>query len=306
MTSVNPDVSIVMVTHESVRDLPASLPAALSQKGVAAEVVVVDNASSDGSADLARRLGARVIEPAANLGFAGGANTGIEETSGRFVLMLNPDCRLAPDFCATLVKELDRPEEQDAGSASGKIFRARGEDLLADPEVDSTGIEFRSSGRHFDRRRGEEREIAGVTGAAGFFRRAALESVRISTGYFDSDFFLYREDADLALRLRRARWRCIFVPGAVAYHRRKNLPERRGAMSASVNYHSVKNRFLLRINNSPVEEFRLVPTLVRDFVVVGACLTVERSSLKAFSYLWKNRRRLRGKRREIRKLAGRG
>ena len=305
MTRPAPDVSIIVVAHDSAADLPTSLPPALAQRGVEAEVLVVDNSSTDGSAEASRRLGARVVESGSNLGFAGGANRGIDESSGRYVLTLNPDCRLAPDFCAALVGALDRPQAADVGSASGRIFRAGGPDLSALPELDSTGIEFTASGRHFDRRREGEGEIAGVTGAAGFYRREALESVRISTGCFDSDFFLYREDADLALRLRRAGWRCLYVPEAVAYHRRTNLPERRSAMSRIVNYHSVKNRFLLRINNSPVAEFRLLPTLFRDFVVAGACLTVEPGSLPAFSYLWKNRRRLLAKRREIRNRTGR-
>ncbi len=78
-------------------------------------------------------------------------------------------------------------------------------------------------------------------------------------------------------------------------------------MSALANYHSVKNRFLLRINNQTAGEFfaTLVPTLARDLVVIGACLTVERSSLPAFGWLWRNRRRLWAKRREIAERAKR-
>jgi GT2 family glycosyltransferase len=143
--------------------------------------------------------------------------------------------------------------------------------------------------------------VAGASGAAGFYRRSALEAARISTGYFDSDFFLYREDADLALRLSALGWRCLYVPAAVAWHRRRNLPERRRQMSALANFHSVKNRFLLRINNrSLAQQVRtLVPTAARDLVVLAACLTVERTSLPAFGWLWRNRRRLWAKRREI-------
>jgi GT2 family glycosyltransferase len=301
------DVSIIVVSHDSEEDLRVCLPAASAQAGVAVEVIVVDNASRDGSRDTAGRLGARVVALEVNRGFAGGANAGISASRGRFVLTLNPDCRLTTDFCRTLCEALDRPDAADVGSASGKLFRAEGPGLGASSTLDSTGIVFTASGRHFDRDAGtvetgdpvRKIEIGGVTGAAGFYRRAALESVRISTGLFDEDFFLYREDADLALRLRAAGWRCFYVPGAVAFHRRANLPERRGRMPAAANFHSVKNRFLLRVNNSPVPEFRFVSTLARDLVVLAACLTVERASLPAFSYLWKNRRRLRAKRREI-------
>jgi GT2 family glycosyltransferase len=173
----------------------------------------------------------------------------------------------------------------------------------------STGIYRTASGRHFDRGSGEradgrytaEEEIFGASGAAGFYRREALESARIGTGVFDSDFFLYREDADLSWRLRNLGWKCLYVPEAVAFHRRRNLPDRRRQMSPLVNYHSVKNRFLLRINNQSAADFAstLLPTLARDVVVLGACLTVERSSLPAFSWLWRNRKRLWAKRHEI-------
>jgi GT2 family glycosyltransferase len=300
------DVSIVVVSHGSADDLAVSLPAAAAQKDVSTELIVVENGDPSRSRPIAAAQEARFLPQERNLGFAGGANAGIARSSGRYVLTLNPDCRLDPGFSAALARRLDAPGAADVGSASGKIFRAEGAALSPATALDSTGIVFTASGRHFDRDSGSadsaatgSGEIAGVTGAAGFYRRTALDSVRISTGWFDEDFFLYREDADLALRLRAAGWKCLFVPEALAWHRRRNLPERRGEMSAVANRHSVKNRFLLRINNAPVAEFRHLPTLARDVVVVVACLAVERSSLPAFSWLVKNRRRLLEKRAEI-------
>jgi len=304
-----PDVSIVVVTRDAAADLPLALASTAAQRGVTVETLVVDNASTDATRDVAHRFAPRVrlLALPENVGFAAAMNAGIDATSGRYVLAVNPDCRLEPDFAATLARRLD--ERPDAGSASGRIYRAEGRDLVPTSRLDSAGIVFTRSGRHFDRGSDEEgrgqflveEEIPGASGAAAFYRREALESAKISTGYLDSDFFLYREDADLAWRLRNLGWKCLYVPGAVAYHRRRNLPRRRRQMSAAANLHSVKNRFLLRINNqSPGEFFRtLVPTLARDLVVLGACLTVERSSLPAFSWLWKNRKRLWAKRREI-------
>jgi GT2 family glycosyltransferase len=306
----------VVVSHDSAADLPLSVASAVAQTGVTSETLVVDNASTDGSRDVARKFGTtvRLIPMAANVGFSAAMNTGIEASAGRYVLALNPDCRLDTRFSEVLTNALDsRP---DAGSASGRIYRAEGPDLAPTPRLDSTGIVFTRSGRHFDRGSGEEGEgrylepgeVAGTTAAAGFYRRDALESARISTGCFDSDFFLYREDADLALRLRRLGWKCLYVPGAVAWHRRHNLPERRRRMSPAANLHSVKNRFLLRINTQSGRDFArtFVPTLGRDLVVLGACLTVERTSLPAFSWLGKNRKRLLEKRREIRSLPRKG
>lgn len=302
------DVSIVVVSYDDAADLPVSVGSALAQRSVTTEVLVVDNASRDGSREAAVSAGARVLALPSNVGFAAAMNAGIEATSGRYVLALNPDCRLEPDFSATLVSRLDaRP---DVGSASGRLLRAWGPDLETSDVLDSAGIRFTPAGRHFDRGSSEpaagrylrEEEIAGASGAAGFYRRAALDQAKISTGYFDADFFLYREDADLAWRLSNLGWKCLYVPAAMGAHRRRNLPERRAAMSPLVNLHSVKNRFLLRINNQSAGQAlkTLVPTLARDLVVLGACLTIERSSLPAFSWLWRNRKRLWAKRREIR------
>ena len=304
------DVSIIVVAHNDEADLPLSLASSAAQTGVSIETILVDNAPNDRSREIAasRVPPVHVVAMAENVGFAAGMNRGIEASSGRYVLALNPDCRLAPDFAAVLAACLDA--RADAGSASGRVFRAQGPQLAATDRLDSTGLYFTSSGRHFDRDSGEpaagrslsEAEIFGASGAAGFYRREALETAKISTGYFDADFFLYREDADLAWRLQRLGWRCVYVPGAIAYHRRRNLPERRRSMTAAANMHSVKNRFLLRINNQTLGQFAAtcLPTLARDLVVLGASLTVERSSLPAFSWLWRNRKRLWAKRREIR------
>jgi GT2 family glycosyltransferase len=306
-----PDVSLIVVSHESASDLPASLASAVAQRGVACETILVDNASADGSREVAHQFGAsvRLLALTENTGYAAAMNSGIAATTGRYVLALNPDCRLESDFAAVLTRRLDAPDAVDIGSASGRLYRAEGRQLARSALLDSAGIVFTASGRHFDRGAGKvaagryeiEEEIAGASGAAGFYRRAALENVRIATGEFDADFFVYREDADLAWRLRRLGWRCLYVPTAVAAHRRRNTPERRRQMSALANMHSVKNRFLLRINNQSAGECvrTAVPTFARDLVVLAACLTVERSSLPAFGWLWRNRTRLWAKRREI-------
>ena len=308
---MTPDVSLIVVSKDDAADLPISLGSAVAQTGVLCETLVVDNASKDASSEVPRQVdhSVRLLALSENVGFAAAMNAGIEATTGRYVLALNPDCRLEPDFASILTRRLDAPDAAEVGSASGRLLRAEGTELRTSDRLDSTGIYFTAAGRHFDRGAGQaaagrylsEGEVFGTSGAAGFYRRAALETAKISTGYFDADFFLYREDADLAWRLRRLGWRALYVPSAVAHHRRRNRPERRRQMTDLANLHSVKNRFLLRINNqSSREALRTgVPTLARDLLVLAGCLTVERSSLPAFGWLWRNRKRLWAKRREI-------
>ena len=176
MTLSPPDVSILVVSKDDAADLPVSLVSALAQTGVACETLLVDNASADASREVAGRLGARLLALPENVGFAGAMNAGIEATSGRYVLALNPDCRLAPDFASTLVRRLDAGDAADVGSASGRLLRAQGPRLDPSDRLDSTGIFFTAAGRHFDRGAGElergrylrEEEIFGPSGAASF------------------------------------------------------------------------------------------------------------------------------------------
>jgi len=133
------------------------------------------------------------------------------------------------------------------------------------------------------------------------YRRSALDDVAINGQYFDEDFFAYREDADLAWRCRLFGWNSIYAPSAVARHRRRVTPERRSGLPKEINYHSVKNRFLLRLNNITGALYRrdLWPITKRDLAVIGYVLLREWSSMPAFFYLVSHFARLVKKRRTI-------
>jgi hypothetical protein len=118
---------------------------------------------------------------------------------------------------------------------------------------------------------------------------------------FDPLFHSFREDAELAFRLRERRWEVLYEPAAVASHRRFNLPERRVAMPPEVNLHSLKNRYLLRAYHQTWRNaaLTLFPTLARDAAALGYVLLRERSSLAAYAWLWRNRRTIAARRRAI-------
>jgi GT2 family glycosyltransferase len=159
------------------------------------------------------------------------------------------------------------------------------------------------SGRHLDIniRPAARTEVFGVSGAAAMFRLDFLRDAAIEGDIFDEDFFAYREDADLAWRGRLFGWRALCEPAAVAYHVRRVTPEARRALPASINMHSVKNRFLLRLKNEGAYlALRNAPfELARDLVVVAAALSIELTSLPALTWLWRNRARVLAKRRAI-------
>jgi len=301
-------VDAVIVVRNHATTLPATLAGLAAQSAQPARVVIVDNASTDGSLAAARqfadRLPFELIESADNLGFAAAANRAIRRGQAAWLLSLNPDCRLAPDFLAALVGAADR--DRTVGSASGLLLRAHGDRLDATDVVDSAGIVMTASGRHHDRGAGtpliarleQPAQVFGASGAAALYRRAALDDVAYAGGeVFDETFFAYREDADLAWRLQRRGWSCLYLPAARAWHARGLKPEARRRGTEEINRHSVRNRFLLRWSNA---DWRWLLAcfpwwLARDLTVVLACLTVERSSRPALAEAFALRRQQRAR-----------
>jgi GT2 family glycosyltransferase len=198
------------------------------------------------------------------------------------------------------------------GSVCGKLLTMRATfDIPDRPLVDSTGIYFTPMLRHLDRGSLEVDNghflryeyVFGASAAAALYRRRMIEDVSLGEEFFDPDFFVYREDADVAWRAQLLGWRCIYTPHARGYHVRKVLPGNRRALPPVINMHSVKNRFLMRIKNMSADLYRrnFFSITMRDLVVVGCCLVREHSSLKAFAYLAKNWNQVWAKRREIMK-----
>jgi GT2 family glycosyltransferase len=295
-------VSAIVVTWNSAEFLRRCLESIREQSYQPIELIHVDNASSDDSVRLVE--GARQIVNAENRGFAAAVNQGIAIAKGEYVLLVNPDAFLEPDYAANLVRALERAGGR-FGMATGKLLRAD------DPNViDTMGIRMTRTGRHLDIHGGQAllpvlgaggHEVFGVSGAAAMYTRAFIDDVSIDGQFLDEDFHTYREDADVAWRGQLFGWRALYVPDAVGQHVRTVTPERRRSLPAFVNMHSVKNRFLLRLKNEGLYlALRNAPfELARDAVAVAAVLTVERSSLPAFAWLWKNLRRILAKRREI-------
>jgi len=297
-----------IVLHNHAHTLRATVAALAAQTVPPERIVVVDNASSDNSLALAqeltRTLPAEVVGWQENRGFAAAANEAIRRTAAPWVLALNPDCRLAPDYIEALLAAAARDER--AGAGTGLLLRAHGGELAASETVDSAGMVVTAAGRHLDRGSGRALRaswqrpawVFGASGAAALYRRAALEDVAYPAGeVFDETFFAYREDADLAWRLQRRGWRCLYWPAARAWHARGLKPEHARRDTQEINRHSVRNRFLLRWSNADWR-WRLACFpwwLLRDLAVAGACLTVERSSLPALAEAWALRRRQRAR-----------
>jgi GT2 family glycosyltransferase len=292
-------VSVVIVTWNSAPFLRRCLAALAAQTYRQIELIHVDNASADDSAAIVRG-GARAthIINDTNRGFSAAVNQAVRIANGEFVLLLNPDAYLEPDYVSSLVAALNG---EGLGMATGKLLQADS------GLVDSKGIRMTRSGRHLDIGQGLRDkpdtpiDVFGVSGAAAMYRRAFITDVTVGGEFLDEDFFAFREDADVAWRGRLFGWRAIYVPEAVAHHVRTVTPEKRKTLSAITNLHGVKNRFLLRLKNEGLYlAIRNAPfELTRDLIVILATLTIERTSLPALTWLWKNRRKIMEKRRAI-------
>src|SRR4051794_17551392 len=196
------------------RDRLAELMESLRAQTMAAEVVVVDSGSSDGSVELLRAdyPEVRLIELGENAGFGPALNRAVAATAGDPVILLNNDVVCEPRFLEALLE----PAAAGAEMVAGVLLSER------DPgTIDSAGVIADRTLMGFDYLNGEPRESAvtapaplGPTGGAALYSRTAFDRV----GGFDERMFLYYEDLDLALRLRAAGARCELAAEAAAVH----------------------------------------------------------------------------------------
>ncbi|MBV8550852.1 MAG: glycosyltransferase family 2 protein [Acidobacteriaceae bacterium] len=304
-------VGVTIVTFNSARYIARCLDYALAQDYPHLQIVVVDNASTDGTPEILHRFEGRVsvIYNRENLGFAGGQNQAIAAVpDAEFILTLNPDLRLTPSFVTNLVAAAEA--DPSAGSICGKLLAMSPDFEIPSAKVfDSTGIYMTPNLRHLDRgsRIPDQGQydrfeyVFGGTGAACLYRRKMIEDISVAGEFFDSDFFAYREDADVAWRAQLLGWKCLYTPLALGYHVRSVVPENRSSLPAVINMHSVKNRWLLRIKNMTGDLYRRYwrAITVRDAIVIGGCLLREFTSLRAFLIVFKCWNRTWAKRREI-------
>ena len=155
-----------------------------------------------------------------NMGFAYAVNQGILESTGEYVLTLNPDVIVTEGYVDTLFEKITA--DKRIGAVSGKLLNMENKKML-----DSTGqIVYKN---RFARDRGHheidigqypEGDVFGTCAAATLYRREMLQDIKMNNEYFDSDFFAYLEDVDLAWRAQTRGWKCYFVDNAIAYHQR--------------------------------------------------------------------------------------
>lgn len=317
-------VAVSIVAWNSMKHLPEALASVAKQSFPNVSLIVVDNASDDGAAEFVREQypQAMVLRNAKNLGFARAHNqaiaharTHLRRDGDLYVLVMNPDAVMEQDYLATMVDHLERRPE--VGSAAGKIYRmVRSEEETSTEGqrtdiIDTAGMQPRKSRRIDERGDGmrddgglfaRTEEVFGVSGALALYRMTALEDVAYGLApetqtrmeeYFDDDFFAYKEDADLAWRLRLRGWQALYVPTAKAYHYRtaagggaSNLQTLRNRFRKPkrINYLSYRNHFLLLLKNDRFFDVLLALPWILWYEMrkAGVILLFETGSLRAW------------------------
>jgi GT2 family glycosyltransferase len=276
-----PDMDCVVVNRDGGDAFFAALSSLKAQTGVDLSIVFVDNASKPAERErLAREFSeSRVVAFSRNLGFAGAANEGIARTRSPFVLLVNNDALLAPDYASRLAARL---------SSDDRLAAVQGLVLSEDGRrVDTAGLDWNRRGEAVPVLAGEPPqqapdavfEVSGVSATAALYRRTALESVAPHGEIFERSFFAYYEDVDLSLRLSRVGWRFACDPQAVARHEGsrtgRRTPVRRALWTARNRWRTLFRNFDSRlIARDLFSLLRADLAHVRDLGWKGALLPV--------------------------------
>lgn len=234
--------SVIIVTYNGSVYLEQCLTSVQQDVGTDSEIIVVDNASSDDSADFVQRQypDVMLVQNRVNRGFAVACNQGAQIAAGRVLVFLNQDTRVEPGWLRALIRGLD--QERAVGLTTSKIL------LMSQPnrihlcgqDVHYTGLVF---GRGFlSPASGMTtlEEVAAVSGASFAVHREVWEEL----DGFDETFYMYYEETDLSWRAQLAGYRCLYVPNSVVYH-----DYRPAQPNPSRLYYSNRNRYIMLLKN---------------------------------------------------------
>ncbi|MBJ6802446.1 glycosyltransferase family 2 protein [Geomonas propionica] len=254
-----PKVSIIILNWNGKPLLKECLDSLARQTFTDFETVLLDNGSSDGSTEYLRQHypWVHLVALPENIGFAGGNNRAFQDCSGEFIVALNNDTKLEPTALAALVAAAEA--DPGVGMVAAKMVN-----FYQTGRIDSVGIGVAGNGMGHNIGVGEQdqgqydvaAEVFGPCGGAALYRRSMLEKV----GFFDSDFFAYYEDLDLAWRGRLAGWRGVTAPAAVVHHVHSATS---GKMSPFTVYHVQRNKWFVLIKDWPaLLLLRFLPKIV--------------------------------------------
>lgn len=252
-----PTVSLSIVNWNGMKYIKKCLHSVYQQdyKGKI-EIIIVDNFSQDGSLEFIEKncKDITILKNNVNKGFSYAHNQAVKISKGKFVLFLNFDVFLEPQFISEMVGVMERNSR--IGMVSGKLYKQFNGDKSN--VLDSTGIvmshcfmkprgEMEEDKKQYDAP--EHSNIFGACGAAAFCRREALEDIKCKDEYFDEDFINYVEDVDLSWRLQLRGWLCGYNPNATTYHERGVTRKNNKTMLRDYLVYGFRNRYCTILKN---------------------------------------------------------
>jgi GT2 family glycosyltransferase len=272
--------SVIIVSYNGKDQVRACLASVLATLPANCEVIVVDNASVDGSPDMVAGSfpSVRLIRSETNTGFGCANNLGVTHAKGEFVVFVNPDTVAKAGWLDPLLTMLQ--QDANAGLVTGKLLRP-------DSRINTCGNDIHLTGLTLCRGLGDEsiaynrvEEVNAISGALFATRRQLFEHI----GGFDEAMFLYMEDTDLSWRIRLAGWRCLFTPASVVVH---DYELRFAPLKV---FYQERNRYLMLLKNlrSATWLVLLPSLLLAEVVTWGFVFTRDRRNWrnKLRAYVW--------------------
>jgi len=317
-----PIITISLVVWNGKQYLSKCLDSIANQQFQDFELLILDNGSTDGTREFLEQLNAekyhiRTIEYLPkNIGFAAGHNSLFRQAQGEFVFCLNQDVELGDNYISGIVEFCKK--NPHAGSAAGILLQPRNEkrvNLSTALRVDSAGLEIFRNRRIAEIEDAEERpkEVFGVSAAAAMYRKESLKDVAENTNgresFFDEDFFSYKEDVDLAWRLRHRGWESYVLP-VFGTHIRSAKAEGdsqiktifgRAKKSALANFNSQKNHLFVLVKNDFLRNAAvdIIPVLWYELMKFIYIILFEWRTIPAYYIFIKKFPRMTTKRRSI-------
>ena len=277
-----PNCAVIIVTHNNELHIEKVMHSLENQTFLPSEIVIIDSGSTQPDYLFPYQHGMHRIPTKVifedNIGFCKGNNLGVSRlpSSTEYILFLNPDTFLTTNFIEKAIALMENPSNQLWGMLSGTLL---GYDIIENrptDKYDSTGIFQKWYGRWYDRDQGTQYQsgkyqypeaVKALCGALLFCRKKALDSILLNgSDVFDNSFFMYKEDIDLSLRLKKTGYLLMFIPELIAYHCRGWKKDRR-TISRKLRLHSAKNEITLHMRSySPFVVYSMLKYLyVRIF-----------------------------------------
>jgi GT2 family glycosyltransferase len=303
-----PLVSVFIPCYNGMKFLPVSLASILELDYPNLELLIIDDCSTDGSAQFIQKNFPqfKLIRNNLNLGFVSSVNNGFWHTSGKYFFMVNQDTVHQPDYLKKCVEKME--SDQTIGVIGGKVYKYDFENRRSTTIIDTVGEKLFLNRRVIDEGQGEmdqgqfdqPGEVFAISGQNPLYRRSALLSIAIPiTGQakpelFDQDFYMYKEDVDVGWRLRLFGWKAWYNPTAIAWHgrstaavkrtRNSEIVENRHLLSNFHKFHSIKNRYLLILKNDSISHLiKHSPFIIwTEILYFGYNLVFDTKNIRAY------------------------